>query len=560
MAIGLCIGLGGAIFGDILGLCLLFSNRIAPLTAVLRPVHSFVLAGLTVLWLSGAAIALIKFNLSALPVKVAVKLGLASVLLVNAYFIGKHLLPLALKKRTPLIRHLGWPDQIKLILVSSVSVACWLSALLIVKFSPLQQMPIVALAGMVMLFWVLCALGLFAVVAGGRFFFARFRDAPRAGHIEEEPRYPIPANDEPGLSSKMHTAGAVVESFNERMERIFSPLVEKAERVSSAPPPGVKFRDSDGISSSSTRRLLDVCGWFAETVSVWCGRTFGRLDFAAKFAAPTSVQDKNTAEGSSATPPTFPSIFAMCRTALIGTAGISAITNILMLTGPLFMLQIYDRVLTSKSVPTLAALILLVALLFCFMGALELIRSRVLVRIGLRIDQSLSKVVFERVVAIGPAIGNLKTRILQDLGHLRHFISGGGPAALFDVPWVPFYFLLIFMFHWALGLVAVLGALVLAGLSVVNEFASRTPVAAASQHSGRALALAESGWRNAEPLHAMGMFERYRDKWLSEHQKGLLVNVQASDLAGTLSVLSKVSRLFLQSSPSAQWNMKISRK
>lgn len=239
--------------------------------------------------------------------------------------------------------------------------------------------------------------------------------------------------------------------------------------------------------------------------------------------------------------------FAASRSALIGTGAISCVTNLLMLTGPLFMLQIYDRVLTSGSVPTLVALLVLVSGLFAFMGALELLRSRILVRVGLRLDRILNERVFEAVVRVAPAAGGSTTQTLRDLDQLRQFVSGPGPFAIFDMPWAPLYFAVIFLFHWWLGLVAVGGALVLLTLSLINEFATRKPLAEAAAHSARSFTLAEAGRRNAEVLHAMGMYRNYLQRWLGAHDTALGEQTRSSDRAGTITAATKATRLFLQS-------------
>ena len=231
----------------------------------------------------------------------------------------------------------------------------------------------------------------------------------------------------------------------------------------------------------------------------------------------------------------------------MGTGAISCVTNLLMLTGPLFMLQIYDRVLTSGSVPTLVALLVLVAGLFAFMGALELLRSRVLVRVGLRLDRILNDRVFESVARVGPASGAAGTQTLRDLDQLRQFISGPGPFAIFDMPWAPLYFAVIFLFHWWLGLVAVGGAVILLTLSLINEFATRKPMAEAAGRSAQGFALAEAGRRNAEVLHAMGMYRAYHQRWRGARDGALEAQTRASDRAGTITAATKATRLFLQS-------------
>lgn len=246
--------------------------------------------------------------------------------------------------------------------------------------------------------------------------------------------------------------------------------------------------------------------------------------------------------------PSVSSAIVACRSALLGTAGISLVTNLLMLTGPLFMLQIYDRVLASGSVETLVALLVLVTSLFTFMGLLELVRARVLVRIGLRIDRLVGKVLFESVLQVAPAVGGSRqTQALRDLEQIRQFAGGPVPAAAFDAPWVPIYFAVLFLFHSLLGVVALAGALVLIVLSVINEALSRRPLQEVSTLSARSMEFAEAGRRNAETLHAMGMTAAYCREWLDQHRQILSKHLQASDVAGTLTVSTRIVRLFLQS-------------
>ncbi|MEM7427869.1 MAG: type I secretion system permease/ATPase [Pseudomonadota bacterium] len=542
--VGLSMGLGGAIFADTLGLLILFSRRTDALTSVLKPVHLFVLAGLAVLWLSGAALAMWKFPLADLPLKVWVKLGLASVLLVNAWFIGRLLLPLASRTQKPLISHVGPRDIRTMVLCGSISLTCWLAALLIVKFSLLQQLPLWQLAGLIGLFWAVLASGIYGLLRLGRAVMRPAGDR-RPSRARAQP---LAANDDgprdAGEGPEPQSAGISLSAY---MESLGSDPIQ---------PSGPSDAGTRRKNRSRRKRSPVFSG-----VAAAAGSLFARLApflmAGLKNVLLRAPSVKNLATRLKPTPAvpvsapeaahSLKAVLPECRKALIGIFWISAVTNLLMLTGPLFMLQIYDRVLTSRSIPTLAALILLVAVLFCFMGALELIRSRLFVRTGLRAERLLSRPVFDAVLRVGPAIGQMRTRVLRDLEHLRSFISGGGPAALFDAPWAPLYFLLIFMFHWVLGLIAVAGALVLAVLAALNEFASRAPAAKAANHSARANALAESGWRGSEVLHAMGMASRYRESWIEEQQRSLLIHVRASDIGGTFSTLIRVSRLFLQS-------------
>ncbi len=522
---------------------ILFSRRTDALTSVLKPVHHFVFAGLAVLWLSGAALATWKFSFAELPLKVWVKLGLATALLINAYFIGRYLIPLATTIQKPMISHIGERDIRKIVLCGSISLTCWLAALLIVKVSALQQLPVWQLTGLIAAFWSLVAAATYVLIKLGR----SWTGKPRPGKRRRRRPQRLAANDDgPAGTPEEPEPQLAGISLSAYMESLGSEPV----KVKSTSDAATRRRAPD-------RKRKASGGWFPKSVLSVLGRIGsdgaqflrGLVTKAPQGRALLSrVRPKPSAEaGSGESAKGLKDILPKCRHALFGIFWISAVTNLLMLTGPLFMLQIYDRVLTSRSVPTLAALILLVAFLFCFMGALEMIRSRLFVRTGLRAEHLLSKPVFDTVLRVGPAIGQTRTRILQDLEHLRSFISGGGPAALFDAPWTPLYFLLIFMFHWVLGVIALAGAVILTILAALNEVTSRTPAESAANHTARAHALAESGWRGAEVLHSMGMAGRYRDTWLQEQQRSLLIHVRASDIGSTFSTLIRVSRLFLQS-------------
>ncbi|MCP4314909.1 MAG: type I secretion system permease/ATPase, partial [Hyphomicrobiales bacterium] len=171
------------------------------------------------------------------------------------------------------------------------------------------------------------------------------------------------------------------------------------------------------------------------------------------------------------------------RSAFLGIGILSLPINLLMLTGPLFMLQVYDRVLASGSVPTLAVLGGLAAGLYVFYGLLEGIRSRVLLRIGQRLDAQLSGTSFECSVSLPILIGRKAERLdpIRDLEAVRQFLVGPGPAAIFDIPWMPVYLGIIYVFHPILGLVATGGAVVICVLIGLNEIVSRKPAAEANQ-------------------------------------------------------------------------------
>lgn len=242
---------------------------------------------------------------------------------------------------------------------------------------------------------------------------------------------------------------------------------------------------------------------------------------------------------------------ALSRTkrAFSSVAAISAVTNILMLTGPIFMMQVYDRVLASRSVPTLVALSLLAIGLYLFLGILELIRSRILARIGEGLDEQLSDVTFEAVMVL-PLRMSKKEAISQpirDLEQIRQFMSGPGPVAICDLPWLPLYLAIIFLFHSYLGWLAVAGAAVLIALTISSEFLMRSPTAKTSRLAAVRSEVVEAGRRNAETLHAMGMRTAYSRRWNESNSKYQDEQRGLSDASATFATTSKIFRLALQS-------------
>lgn len=245
--------------------------------------------------------------------------------------------------------------------------------------------------------------------------------------------------------------------------------------------------------------------------------------------------------------PTVRLALSACRDALWGVAQISVVTNLLMLAGPLFMLQIYDRVLPSGSIPTLVALFAIVACVFVFVGVLEVIRSRVLVRAGVRIDRILRASVFDDVVRIAPVTETgRRAVVIQDLERVRQFVSSPSAVAVFDLPLAPIYFIAIFMLHWGLGVLALVGAAILLAFSVLNQVLAQRSIALAARQSEASLALADAAARNAESVNAMGMRGFYRARWLSAYRRSVDTQTEASDIAGAFYVAIKVTRLFLQ--------------
>ena len=166
-----------------------------------------------------------------------------------------------------------------------------------------------------------------------------------------------------------------------------------------------------------------------------------------------------------------------CRQAFIAIGVFSGVSNLLMLSGALFMLEIYDRVLPSRSVPTLIALVILVTGLYAAQGAIETIRSRILVRVGNSLDEAMSMRVYDAIVRLPLKSGGRAegAQPIRDLDTVRGFLSGAGPVALFDLPWMPIYIIVCFVFHPYIGLTALTGAIILVTLTVLTELKTRRP-------------------------------------------------------------------------------------
>jgi PrtD family type I secretion system ABC transporter len=236
------------------------------------------------------------------------------------------------------------------------------------------------------------------------------------------------------------------------------------------------------------------------------------------------------------------------RAAFASTALFSCLVNILMLTGPLFMLQVYDRVLTSGSVPTLVALTGIVIALYAYYGFLEYLRARILVRIGRRVEERLRDRVFdsmaEHALRRTQGIGG---QPINDLATIRQFLSGQGPFAFLDMPWVPIYLLVIFLMHWLLGVAAVLAAIVIFILAIWSEKATRGPLAEANAAIVKSSIMTDESRRNSEALHSLGMRGAIRKKWSDTQQLALDHQTAANDVGGSLSAASRVLRLMVQS-------------
>ncbi|RWD21046.1 type I secretion system permease/ATPase, partial [Mesorhizobium sp.] len=238
-----------------------------------------------------------------------------------------------------------------------------------------------------------------------------------------------------------------------------------------------------------------------------------------------------------------------CRSAFAAIALFSGVLNVLMLSSSIYMLEIYDRVLPSRSVPTLIGLSLLVAILYAGQAVLDFVRGRILVRIGTALDEALGARVYASVLKLPLKLGRGGDNMqpVRDLDSVRTFMSGSGPTALFDLPWLPLYLAIIFMFHVLLGLTALVGAIVLVLLTVYAERLTRKPVTSGTQTGIVRNGLTLAGNRNAEVIAALGMGGRMAAKWEEANRDYLAEQRSVSDIAGGFGAVSKMLRMLLQS-------------
>ena len=226
----------------------------------------------------------------------------------------------------------------------------------------------------------------------------------------------------------------------------------------------------------------------------------------------------------------------------------SAVINLLMLAPALYMLQVYDRVLASGNQMTLLMLTLMILGLFGLMGALEWVRSQVVIRLGTQMDMRLNQRVYDAAFEAQLRTGSpAAAQALNDLTSLRQFATGNALFAFFDAPWFPVYLFVIFMFSPWLGLLALGGAVLLMLLAWVNQHVSQAPLKAASELSVQATQQASAHLRNAEAIEAMGMLDTLRGRWLAQHTAFLAQQNLASEKTATVSAWSKGVRLALQS-------------
>ena len=226
----------------------------------------------------------------------------------------------------------------------------------------------------------------------------------------------------------------------------------------------------------------------------------------------------------------------------------SLFANLLMLTGPMYMLQVYDRVLGSRSEETLIALSLLVVFLYSVMGILDYTRGRIMARVGAQFQASLDRRVFDAVVRKSAVAPDMRTQSgLADLESIQKFLTSPVLLAFFDLPWTPIFIAGIFMFHPMLGWLAVGGGLLLVSIALANQFLSRRPQLRAGQAGQAASVMSDQLRIEAEMVQSMGMRDAAFDRWQAARGMALGAQIQATDIIGSFASLTKTLRLFLQS-------------
>lgn len=240
-------------------------------------------------------------------------------------------------------------------------------------------------------------------------------------------------------------------------------------------------------------------------------------------------------------------IIAVCRQAFVGVGVFSAAINLLMLAVPLYMLQVYDRVLTTRSVDTLMALTVMAGGAILVLAVLEAVRGRIMSRVGLWLERELAGDMLESGVAL-----SLRTNQtgggqgLRDLASLRGYLGGPGLIPLFDVPFLFLFLAVIFLIHPNLGWIATAGAIVLFILALSNELTTRRPVREANAETMRALNEADLAIRNADVIEALGMLPSLQRRWERASDKFLGRQGDASDRSGAITATARFARLGIQ--------------
>jgi ATP-binding cassette subfamily C protein PrsD len=234
---------------------------------------------------------------------------------------------------------------------------------------------------------------------------------------------------------------------------------------------------------------------------------------------------------------------------MVGIAVFSGVINILMLSGSLYMLQVYDRVIPSRNIATLLGLSLMVLFAYLVQGYFDALRARMLCRVATLFDAGLQGSIHVALATL-PLRGvkpMLMQQPLRDLDQVRGFMSSMGPTAFLDMPWIPIFIIALFLFHPAIGITALLGTGAIIAMTLLTERMSRGAAKAAMDCSAQRQVLADATQRNAEIIRALGMTDRFTARWSQANERYLRQNIRATDLYANLGSGAKVLRYVLQS-------------
>ncbi len=234
---------------------------------------------------------------------------------------------------------------------------------------------------------------------------------------------------------------------------------------------------------------------------------------------------------------------------LLGVAAFSGVVNLLMLTGSIYMLQVYDRVIPSRNIATLLGLSAIVLFAYVLQGYFDALRTRMLARIGTLFDAQLQGPIYQALVTL-PLRGArpvVAQQPLRDIDQVRTFLSGLGPTAFLDMPWIPIFVIGLYVFHPVIGIVATLGATSIIAVTLVTERQSRGPTRATMESSVHRQVLADATRQNADVIRALGMTDRFAERWLCGNDRFLEINLRAMDTHAVLGSGAKVLRYVLQS-------------
>ncbi len=234
---------------------------------------------------------------------------------------------------------------------------------------------------------------------------------------------------------------------------------------------------------------------------------------------------------------------------MVGIAIFSGVINLLMLSGSLYMLQVYDRVIPSRNTATLFGLSVIVLFAYLVQGYFDALRARMLCRVATLFDANLQRSIHNALATL-PLRGvkpMLMQQPLRDLDQIRSFMSGMGPTAFLDMPWIPVFLVALFLFHLAIGLTALVGTAAIIAMTLLTERLSRDAARAAMDCNAQRQVLADVTQRNAEVIRALGMTDRLTARWFAANERYLQQNIRATDIHSSLGSGARMLRYILQS-------------